>query len=308
MCTTSSLRFLRSSIQSPRFSSTPFFFIPFPLFHRSLPSFSLQIPFSLPHRRDAGCIVRITPCAERKRERERFANKWSSYGEPLIKADSSNTWTCLLVSQRARVPPLQPFSCPAAGISASPLYPPLRSFASATRYNKTGCNFFLREDRIFIARPLYFFLWERKNAKLCEVTSRKDVCGWILARQKVIKIRWKRGEGGTILRGEKQTWEERKETSESAEKDHKRAKGLWGTGLKPNFPERYLQKWREGSSKAQTIETGIRRDWMCEIAPCKNPDKPRINIWIVNEESFQRGWLWNGIEFSFSLPFARQAC
>lgn len=44
------------------------------------------------------------------------------------------------------------------------------------------------------------------------------------------------------MRGEKQTWEERKETSESAEKDHKRAKGLWGTGLKPNFPERYLQK------------------------------------------------------------------
>lgn len=174
---------------------------------------------------------------------------------------------------------------------------------------RVAISFFEKhEDRIFIARPLYFFLWERKNAKLCEVTSRKDVCAWILARQKVIKIRWKRGEGGTILRGEKQTWEERKETSESAEKDHKRAKGLWGTGLKPNFPERYLQKWREGSSKAQTIETGIRRDWMCEIAPCKNPDKPRINIWIVNEESFQRGWLWNGIEFSFSLPFARQAC
>lgn len=77
---------------------------------------------------------------------------------------------------------------------------------------------------------------------LSYVKLRQDVCGWILARQKVIKIRWKRGEGGTILRGEKQTWVERKETSESAEKDHKRAKGLWGTGLKPNFPERYLQK------------------------------------------------------------------
>lgn len=64
------------------------------------------------------------------------------------------------MSQRARVPPLQPFSCPAAGISASPLYPPLRSFASATRYNKTGCNFFLRETRgsdIHRTPSLFFF-------------------------------------------------------------------------------------------------------------------------------------------------------
>lgn len=124
------------------------------------------------------------------------------------------------MSQRARVPPLQPFSRVPPLYPLYPLFIPLPRFASATRYNETWVGISARNTNIgFIL--LYFFYKKGKMRYKLQVMWRiytgddEGVCGGSCCDREWLKYdgedKRKRGrEGETILREGKQTWEERK--------------------------------------------------------------------------------------------------
>ena len=225
------------------------------------------------------------------------------------------------MSQRARVPPLQPFSRVPPLYPLYPLFIPLPRFASATRYNETWVGISARNTNIgFIL--LYFFYKKGKMRYKLQVTWRiytgddEGVCGGSCCDREWLKYdgedKRKRGrEGETILREGKQTWEERKYRSQLKKiviKGGWKDRGSVCGRPKAELSTQIFANYRNWNYKRLNVSF-----W-----DCKNPQGfiiIEINIWTVNSNKLKQLWLvrhlsktfpkkgclWNEIDFSFFL-------